>query len=92
MMLIIRAFLGLLLIAFIGYLFFSGNISAAIVTLMGCVIFIPIAMHLTNRGLFSGSALNGATSSSNDGGNSGAQGGAHVGADGASGSSAGDGC
>ncbi|PKG39803.1 hypothetical protein [Psychromonas sp. Urea-02u-13] len=89
MMRIIRMFLALLLIAFIGYLFFSGNIAAAIVTLMASAIFIPIVMHLTNGGLFSGSALNGTASSSNDGGNSG-QGSAHGGADGGSGG--GDGC
>lgn len=74
----------LALVACIGYLFFSGNIAGAIVTLMGSAILIPLIMHITNGGFFSGSALNDSTHSS-----SGVQGGADGGADGASG---GDGC
>jgi len=77
---VIRIFLGLALITFIGYLFFSGHIAGAIVAIMGSGILIPLAMHMINGGQFSGGPKQDSTPSSSDG-SGGALGGGDGGSD-----------
>ncbi len=77
MMRVIRIFLGLALIAFIGYLFFSGHIAGAIIVIIGSGIIIPLAMHMTNGGQFSGSPKQDSTPSSSPNGSGGAHGGGY---------------
>ncbi len=59
--------LGLLLVAFNGYLFFSGNIGWGIVVSFGSIIFIPLVMHFINGGLYVGGATHDSTSSTTGG-------------------------
>jgi hypothetical protein len=66
---IITIFLGLALIAFIGSLFFSGNIALAIIILMGSLILFPLViigiknnLHFANSPYDSNNASSGGTS------------------------------
>ncbi len=77
MMRVIRIVLGLVLIAFIGYLFFSGHIAGAIIAIMGSVILIPLVMHMTNGGQYSGSPKQDSTPPSSPNGSGGAHGGGY---------------
>lgn len=64
---VLTIMMGLSLLAFVGYLFVSGNTALAIIVLIGSVIFLPLVIKALNGGLYLGSVSHDTTNSSSGG-------------------------